>query len=144
MMAGWRMTSDAVATILTAAVLLTAGCGRPNLGVAIGTVTSGGKPLARGIVQFESLADGRAYISPLDEAGRFRFQVAAGYGRPPGPYAVAVKPSTTLPSLTFVPPIEIKPEDYPEIPPRYHDPATSGLAVEVKAGANEPFRFDLE
>ena len=58
--------------------------------------------------------------------------------------AVAVKPSTTLPSLTFVPPIEIKPEDYPEIPPRYHDPATSGLAVEVKAGANEPFRFDLE
>jgi len=138
------MTNDAVAAILTAAVLLTAGCGRPNLGVATGAVTSGGKPVARGIVQFESRADGRAYIAPLDDGGRFRFQVAAGYGLPPGPYAVAVKPPTTLPSLTFVPPLETTPEDYPEIPTRYHDPATSGLAVDLKAGANEPFRFDLE
>jgi hypothetical protein len=138
------MTSDRAAAILTAAVLLTAGCSRPDLGVATGTVTSGGRPVARGIVQFESRADGRAYIAPLDEDGRFRFQVAAGYGLPPGPYAVAVKPPTTLPSLTFVPPLETKPEDYPEIPHRYHGPATSGLAVEVQAGANEPFRFDLE
>ena len=137
------MTSDTAATIFTAAVLLTAGCSRPNLGIATGTVTSGGKPVARGIVQFESRADGRAYIAPLDDAGRFRFQVAAGYGLPPGPYAVAVKPPTTLPSLTFVPPLEIKPEDYPEIPPRYHDPATSGLAVDVKAGANQSTRVGI-
>jgi hypothetical protein len=138
------MTSDKADAILIAAVLLTAGCGRPYLGVATGIVTSGGKPMARGIVQFESRADGRAYIAPLDDARRFRFQEAAGHSLPPGRYAVAVKPPTTLPSLTFVPPRETKPEDYSDIPPRYHDPATSGLAVELKADTNEPLRFDLE
>lgn len=138
------MMSDYAATILIAALFLTAGCSRAILGVAEGTVTSDGEPVVRGIVQFENCADGRAYIAPLDGAGRFRFQVAAGYGLPPGRYTVAVRPPTTLPSLKFVSPIEASPEDFPEIPVMYHDPATSGLTVELTAGTNEPFRLDLK
>lgn len=143
-MVGLPVMSESAAAIFMATLLLTAGCSRPSLGVAAGTVTFGGKPVSRGIVQFENCTDGRAFIAPLDGAGRFRFQVAEGFGLPPGPYAVAVKPPTTLPSLKFVPPLETNPDDFPEIPLRYHDPATSGLTAELKAGKNEPFWFDLK
>lgn len=120
------------------------GCGGPELGMATGIVTSRGEPVRSGIVQFENQDDGRAYVAPLDETGRFRCQVAAGYGIPPGLYAVAVKLPTSLPSLNWVPPVQSNPIDFPEIPRKYHETSTSGLSVEIKKGVNPEMHFQLQ
>ncbi len=120
------------------------GCNRPALGIAVGMVTSSGEPVRRGLVQFENQDDGRAYVAALDETGRFRCQVAAGYGLPPGPYAVAVKLPTSLPSLSWEPPVHSNPADFPEIPPKYHETSTSGLEVEIRKGVNPEMHFELE
>lgn len=125
------------------AVLLLTACGRPHLGTATGLVLSKGQPVNRGIVQFENREDGRSYIAPLDGKGRFQFQVASGYGLPPGVYDVAVLPPTTLPSLAYAPPVEYEPESCPEIPVQYHDIKTSGLWIDVRPGSNAELRLEL-
>lgn len=117
---------------------------RPPLGEARGEVTFRGSPLQAGSVIFANDEAGASYVSPIAEDGTFRFGVAAGYGLPPGTYQVAVGPPHPGPTLASGdPPAPPRTAPMPEIPPRYRDPAASGLTVTVREGDNPPFRIDL-
>lgn len=125
--------------------LLVGGCHRPvPLGKAVGTVTFRGKPVEAGAVIFSNDAEGVAYVGHLEPGGNFRFEVAAGYGLPPGTYKVGIGPPQPKPSLEvdLARKTEAK-SQFPEIPKKYYDPATSGLTATVADGENEPFRFEV-
>src|SRR5262249_36835173 len=108
------------------------GCSsEPPLGKAEGQVTLHGKPMPTGSIIFENTAGGATYVCALDPAGHFRFEVARGYGLPPGNYQVGISPYTPpKPALDFVPP-DMNPKTYPNISQRYQNPATSGFVVTV-------------
>jgi hypothetical protein len=131
-------------TALFCCVLL-AGCStRPPLGKVTGQVTFRGAPVSEGCIIFTDDGQGLSYVSDLDGEGRFVFQVAQGYGLPPGNYAVAIRPPRpSKPSLEYVAPKMDANKEYPNIPKQYREPKTSGLAAVVKAGGNEPYVFDL-
>src|SRR5688500_13788053 len=120
-----------------ACCVLLAGCGKPPLGEATGRVTFQGAAVGEGSVVFTDDSQGLSYVTDLDAEGRFVFQVAQGYGLPPGTYAVAVRPPRpNKPSLEFVAPNYKAKTNYPNIPKKYHDHKTSGFSAVVKAGAN--------
>jgi hypothetical protein len=101
--------------------------------------------VGEGSVVFTDDSQGVSYVSDLDAEGRFVFQVAQGYGLPPGTYEVAIRPPRpNKPSLEYVAPNYAAKTNYPNIPNKYHEHKTSGLSVVVKAGANEPYVFDMK
>jgi hypothetical protein len=125
--------------------VLLAGCNtRPPLGKVTGQVTYRGVPVSEGSIIFSDDSQGLSYVSDLDTQGRFVFQVAQGYGLPPGTYQVAIRPPRpSKPSLEYVTPKFEANKEYPNIPKPYREHATSGLTAVVKAGANEPYVFEM-
>jgi hypothetical protein len=124
---------------------LLAGCtpAEQPRGTAEGTVTFGGRPLTTGTISFTNGSTNAAYNSDLDGNGRFRFEVAAGYGLPPGEYRVAISPFTPpKPSIHYVNPDMTK-REYPAIPQKYQQAETSGLSATVRGGANPDFLFEI-
>jgi hypothetical protein len=100
--------------------------------------------VSEGCVIFTDGRQGLSFVSDLDAEGRFVFQVAQGFGLPPGNYEVAVSPPRpTKPSLENVAPEREANKAYTNIPKQYREPKTSGLSAIVKAGANEPYVFDM-
>jgi hypothetical protein len=129
---------------LTCCILLTGCWARPPLGKVTGQVTFRGAPVREGCVIFSDDRQGLSYISDLDAEGRFVFQVAQGYGLPPGTYAVAIRPPRpSKPSLEYVAPKMEANKEYPDIPMPYREEQTSGFSAVVQAGANEPYVFDM-
>lgn len=65
--------------ILSAAVLLLHGCGRPEveLGSVTGTITLDGKPLANAFVQFVPSRGGRAAGGATDDTGHYELDYSA-------------------------------------------------------------------
>ena len=135
------------APLLSAALLsgfFSLGCTpQPPLGKAVGRVTFRGAPVTAGAVIFSNEGEGAAYASHLQPDGSFRFEVAAGYGLPPGAYAVAIGPPQPKPSLEMELSPPESPGEFPAIPSHFWDPATSGLTAVVKEGDNVPFQYDL-
>jgi hypothetical protein len=129
---------------LLLAVLAAAGCG-PQTASVSGSVKFKGEPLPSGTVLFHS-ADGRVEHGLIDGSGRYTIA-----GAPLGPVRIAVRSHaaapTGLPSRGGPPPAapkELVPtaKDKPDgkfirIPPRYIDPATSGLTFAVRGGAQK-------
>jgi hypothetical protein len=126
--------------------VLLAGCrAEPPLGRVTGQVTFQGVAVGEGSVVFTDDSQGVSYVSDLDADGRFAFQVAQGHGLPPGTYGVAIRPPRpNKPSLEFVAANYKAKTECPNIPKKYREHKTSGLSVVVKAGANEPYVFDMK
>jgi hypothetical protein len=128
------------------ALWLSAGCSpteQKPLGTASGTVKFQGRPLTTGTITFTHPTTGASYVSSIDQEGHFRFEVAAGYGLPPGEYRVAISPYTpTKPSIHYVDP-DMSKKDYPPIPAKYQNPDTSGMLAVVSSGSNPEFLFEI-
>lgn len=113
-----------------------AGCQRrEELGHVTGKVTFKGQPVTPGNVIFANKEKGVYMTAPLDAQGAFEVIMAQGAGLPLGNYALGVSPPPMDHPLGPIaePPEADKRKD---IPRRYRDPATSGLAHEVKSGEN--------
>jgi len=136
--------------------LLCTGCGT-STGKMSGTVSYKNKPLAGGIVIFVT-AQGSAN-GTIDTAGGYtvdnvpvgtaKISVFTGGGGGGGPIMKGPKDRMTTPK--DLPPEAQKAlqgskqgSTLVAIPPKYADPNTSDLSVEVKSGQNPPFNIDLK
>lgn len=147
-------------TLLLALTAMAAllGCSRGDahkLGTvkAGGTVTLGGQAVAGATVTFSPTSGGRAASALTDGQGRFILNTTNTIqGVMPGNYAVGIAKETVQGAMT---PEESQayyeknkqppppPKVTNELPEKYKDPSASGLKAEVKAGADNDFKFDL-
>lgn len=121
--------------------LALSGCGdREVRGRISGKVTFQGRPVTEGLVLFSNARKGIHMTAPLKADGAYEVLTAKGAGLPLETYQVCVTPP--LPQVVTgasEEPSEVKP--YPNIPPRYRDPKTSGLTLTVASADN---RFDID
>ena len=128
-----------MAALLTVGVLGCGGSKRDPVGAVSGAVTFQGQPVSEGMVSFHNPQKGVFLNFTLKPDGTYVARTAQQEGLPVGAYKVAV-----LPPLADVPvgvpkePLQVK--EYPNIPPRYRKPDTSGLTLVVQQGEN---RFDI-
>ena len=126
-----------LAVIVLAITLQLAGCGgssAPPAATVSGLVTLAGKPLAAGTLLFMT-DEGQAASAVLGADGAYTLHCL------PGRYKVAVTPPAPLDPLASPagsPPAATPSQ--PAIPKRYQDFGSSGVSLEVKAGAN---KFDI-
>ena len=121
------------------------GCSTAPIAVVTGRVAYRGEPVKAGAVEISSEANGVTYVTDLTEDGSFVFQFRSGQVPSPGRYRVAVKPPRgNKPSLEYQPLKEVRPEDYPNIPKRFHDSATSKLNIDIFASKGTHCQFDLD
>jgi hypothetical protein len=136
---------------LAAIVWTPLGCGQsgPAYWPISGKVTFQGKPVGNGQIRFCNSKAGIDVVESLDAEGRYTVVTGKRKGVPGGQYQVAVMPKldfsnvkcnkdgrplpSTMPSVS-----ERNP---PNIPAKYHDPATSGLTMTVKPESNT---FDVD
>ncbi len=102
-----------------------------------GTVTYKGAPVSEGRVFFTSPTTGIAIAMNLDESGTFQMSE----GLEVGTYEVNITPP--LVEDVAGAPVATKPKDYPNIPKKYRESATSGFTAEVVKGSNS-FTFAME
>lgn len=123
---------------ICALMLLTAtlwGCsGEKPKNTLKGKVTYKNEAVADANVQIQTAASGAAAAAKTDAGGNYTIEAVL----PPGKYSVWVIPFEVPPPAP--PPPGYKPADNPKIPKKYRSAATSGLTLEVKAGANT---FDI-
>jgi hypothetical protein len=114
---------------LAAAAALAAGCGdsRPT-GSLAGTVTYKGNPVQAGSLNLLSRT-GAAAQEKLDESGAFKVDGPVEAGE----YAAYLGPPVPEPQAPGA--RRAAPPKF-DVPPKYQDPATSGVTVVVKAGTN--------
>lgn len=142
------------------AVLL-AGCGGRLVPVA-GTVTLDGEPVAGAKVTFIPAGSGIPATGSTDAAGRYELRIGTGRtGVPRGRYGVTVsklKVSTITPvearrgdAAASAGAVETEPTSdglvqviEHVVPPRYADPATSGLEVDVTSAGEHPLALKTE
>lgn len=122
------------------------GTGPEPTGVVTGQVVFQNQPVAGGTVIFQGADGGTSVQVQLTAEGTFRVATFEREGLPPGVYRVAVKPAVAdsgeIP-LAGAANEAGTPRPHPQIPARFHDPETSPLRADVRAGPNPPFRFDL-
>lgn len=119
-----------LAIALTLAPL--AGCGkRVVLASLTGRVTFQGQPVTNGVrIVFVNEETGTYIASQLDQAGRYKVDVAEGIGLYPGEYKVAIR--LNLPPFSGIPGDPTPPPNRrPDVPSRYHSTTTSGLTVKL-------------
>ncbi len=140
----WRLWSGCGIAITA---LCLSGCGETKApaGIVKGKVTFGEKPVSTGTIRFQN-----AEISlgaDLEADGSYEVKTHQRVGLPPGSYQVAVVPRNPLASgevrLVQGPPSETPSPEFPDIPPKFRDVATSNLSVTVVEGKNPEFNFDL-
>lgn len=124
----------AVFLLLAIGLVGVGGCG-PQLAEVRGRVTLQGQPLSDGsAIVFSNEERGTFIQAPLNEDGRFRVEMAEGWGLPPGTYEVSVIP----PPLTGPPQADGKQPGQTvrsrDIPMKYRDPKTSDLRLELPRG----------
>ena len=117
------------------------GCGKSEvLGKVSGKVTFQGEPVSKGLVLLANAEKGVHVMAELRGDGTFDVETADGFGLPPGTYQVAITP----PRIEFpIDPTGAPPviREYPNIPAKYRDAATSGLTIAVEEGEN---RLDVD
>lgn len=118
------------------------GCGRGSDGrvPVSGTVTLDGAPLESGSVIFYTGA-GSAGVGTIQNGSFTVSEAGSSEGVQPGSYKVAVESWETAPGEVNADG-EIAAEGKSRIPTKYNSVETSGLTVEVQAGA-EPITFAL-
>jgi hypothetical protein len=141
-----------VTLLCLAAIALTLlGCGRsgPAYWPVGGKVTFQGKPIGIASIRFCNPKAAFDVVESLDAKGQYTVVTGDRKGMPEGQYEVAVMPKLDFsnvkcdkdgfPLLSTMPSaLERNP---PNIPAKYHDPATSGLVVTVKPESNT---FDVD
>ena len=127
------------------------GCGRsgPAYWPISGKVTFQGKPVTVGQIRICNPKEGIDIIQSLSADGQYTIITGKRQGLPEGPYQVAIVPkldfskmerdSNGLPIPSTVP--SAAERNPPNIPRKYHDPASSGLTLTVKP---EPNTFDVD
>lgn len=115
-----------------------AGCGTES-GVAVsGTVAFQGRPVTEGMVVFDD-EKGAHLVAPLGSDGKYRIENSKTLKIPLGTYKVAIMPPKIEfpidPTQTLPPP-----KVAADIPMKYRDAKTSGLALPVREGDNS---FDI-
>ncbi len=116
---------------LLAAALLAAGCGagaKPAGSVA-GTVTYNGGPVHSGSLNLISKT-GSATLAKIDDGGAFKVDAPVEAGEYKA-YVTPPLPEPQAPGTRVAAPKKF------EVPPKFQDPATSGVTVVVKAGTND-------
>jgi hypothetical protein len=129
---------------LSIACLCLSGCetGGERLTPVTGKVTVGGAPLTGGSVTFQpDAAKGNKTqhipVGTLDGEGNYKLMSATAEGAPLGWYQVTVTAQAPIDAKNpYAPPKHL-------IHPRFSDPSTSGLAVEVVENA-PPGRYDFQ
>lgn len=125
------------------ALCLLSGCGGgaeavPS-GTVVGTVTSNGKPLGQGVINFTSSTTGTGVYIEMQPDGTYELPSAI----PAGEYRVFF----STPNLGDVPPPEpgqaAPPNVLKDVPEKYQSEQTTDLQVQVKEGANT-FDFELK
>jgi hypothetical protein len=87
------------------------------------------------MIIFSNPKKGVYMTAPLKPDGTYVVTSAAGPGIPLGKYAVTVSPPLQEPVMG--PMLQaLPPKQYPNIPPRYRDPKTSELSLDVQEGEN--------
>jgi hypothetical protein len=121
-----------------------AGCGRskPVETVVRGQILYRGEPVSGGLVVFapdsERGSSGPVITATLQPDGSFTLTSADGKPVATGWYRIAVAAkagSVELPTVQ---------KPYPGLPAKYRNPTLSGLAGEIKPGADNVFCFDLD
>ena len=142
----WNCRSSRLLLALWLLTTVLPGCGHTeaNTGIVRGRITFAGKPVSDGSIRFES-KERVSQNADLDAEGNYHVQTYESLGLPPGVYRVAVMPRvvTSNQPLLAAPPEDTKLPDFPHIPPKFRDVATSQLSIKVERGANPPFDFDL-
>lgn len=119
-------------------LLLTIGCSKEvKLASVVGRVTYTDQPLSDGVkILFSNTTAGVFITAQLDSDGRYKVEMAEGYGLPPGTYQVALLPPLLTPSSEMVEKYRADPKGpppelmaFPKIPIRYRKPETSGLSL---------------
>jgi hypothetical protein len=117
--------------VLTTTALLLGGCSNPEFGGPVsGKIVLEGKPVTNGAITFHR-ADGQTAISEVRD-GNYRIE------RPPfGSCKVTILTVPPPPPGTGINPDPkwLRPAGYHEVPPRYGDPKTTPLSVEVTRDA---------
>lgn len=138
-----------------------AGCGGgPTEPVypATGVVLLEGVPVDNAVVSFVPQNKGATAVALTDDEGRFQMTLPAGRkGVPVGNYKVSISKSAAKSDDTPEPTtfeemerqhklgVTPKPPTFkPGVPPRYSDPQTSQLQVEVKSSGENDFKFELK
>jgi hypothetical protein len=129
---------------LCLAFLLAAGCGekaKPDV-VVRGQVLYRGDPLSGGLIVFapnpDRGSDGPVLMATLQDDGSFVLVGPDGKPAPAGWYRIAIAPRA---GTVDVPTPE---RPYPGLPPKYRNPALSGLEREIKPGAENVLALDLD
>ena len=130
-----RFRLAATVALVAAAV---AGCGKDRGNVS-GKVTFNGQPVSEGEVQFYDREYGAFFTAKLGADGTFAARTAEGPGLWIGTYRVAIVPAREDPPIGSTAPPKPKPT---VIPPKYWDPKTSDLKVEVD-NSSKSFDFEL-
>lgn len=125
------------------ALLLLVGCGDAAKPTSIkGVALYRGEPIAGGMVVFapnpERGTDGPLLIGVIQEDGSFNLATDDGKSPKSGWYRVSIAPR---PGVYEVPTPEYP---YPGPPPKYRNPAKSGLDREIVVGKENHFHFDLD
>ncbi|MDB5388217.1 MAG: hypothetical protein JWM11_3863 [Planctomycetaceae bacterium] len=136
----FRGRSQAVALLI--AMLIVCGCGKsgPAKYNVSGVITFKGEAVPDGIVQFFNPKVGSSGVD-LESDGSFDFTSVGGLET--GEYQVFVEPPPAFlsPPQMGGPPME-KPKEYPNIPQKYRQAATSGFKVTVD-GKKTDLKFDM-
>ncbi len=133
------------------------GCGEgtppgPPRGPVKGRVTVNGTPLANVTVEFSCPEAGIDQTAGTDENGNYEFVAYNATGLPAGSYKVGVTAGQFMKPGEEIPLVDpnrriAAPAPKPKasaVNERYAKPEKSGLTADVKAGANDPFHFDLK
>ena len=123
--------SRAALALFAAGMVALSGCG-PSTATVSGKVTYQGKPVVSGSVTVKA-ADGTVHQIGLNPDGSFRLDAV-----PTGPATVGVASPDPKPSSRFEKDDPRRPEPvagwFP-LPPKFADPATSGLTLTVGSGS---------
>ena len=139
-------------------LLALSGCSepQPTTGTVKGRVTMNGKPVPGVTVTAYDTASRTGLRADTDANGAYEFRSYKEVGLAPGKYQVAVSLPTGFATAeeqaeairksfqgggSGVPEL---PSRGVTIPEKYQDPQRSGLVIEVVAGENPPFDFELK
>lgn len=122
-------------------IIVAAGCGSDTpIGRVHGRVAFQGKPLTEGVVYFSNSQAAVHLTTKIETDGSYVLKTYDANGLPYGDYVVTVLP----PAADLVTGQPTQPQkEFPNIPARYRDAATSGLKLTINARDN-PFNIDMQ